>query len=210
MPRNTRPREDSDDDDWYDQTCEEHPDMSNRAPSSRPEGSEPPCQRRRTTPFFTDEIVSVYTTENVRRMSPKKDGKKPSHRPQRHHDKAKNQSRPLDPRMYSNDLFQSRQLGSQALAALLELANLGSAYENLKHSLRGAGAHEVHRRISDWVEEMLRLEHWPLKNRYSLMAEVLVNFVRVACGANQKRAVVEALTRLVQEDDRVGSTELVS
>ena len=42
------------------------------------------------------------------------------------------------------------------------------------------------------------------------MAEVLVHFVRVACGANQKRAVVEALIRLVKEDDRVGSTELVS
>ena len=112
--------------------------------------------------------------------------------------------------MYSNDLFMSRQLGSLALSSLLELANLGSAYEDLKHFVQVADAHEAHLRMSAWVEHLLTVHHGLLKNQFSPMGEALVYFVRASCGANQKRAVVEALIRLVKEDGRAGSTELVS
>ena len=203
MPKSKRHREGSDDDDQYGQACEVLPDMSNRPPSSRPECSEPPCQRRRTTPLYTDESVSVSPIKDSRRA-----GGRPTHRPQRHH--GRDRGRPLDPRVYSNDLFMSRQLGSLALSSLLELANLGSAYEDLKHFVQVADAHEAHRRMSAWVEHLLNVNHFPLKNKFSPMSEVLVHFVRVACRANQKRAVVEALIRLVKEDGRAGSTELVS
>ena len=204
MPKSKRRREGSDDDDWYGQACEELPDMSNRPPSSRPERSEPSCQRRRTTPIFTAESVS----DQADLADSRRAGGRPTHRPQRHH--GRDRGRPLDPRVYSTDLFMSRQLGSLALSSLLELANLGSAYEDLKHFVQVADAHEAHRLISAWVEELLHVDHFPLKNKYSPMGEALVHFVRASCGANQKRAVVEALIRLVKEDGRAGSTELVS
>ena len=209
MARSKRPHEDASDDGWW-QADDDFPDMSIKPPSAGPAGSEPTFHRRRTTPLYTDEIVSIYTTESVRRMDPKKEGKKATHRPQRHHAKTQDRSRPVDPRMHSTDLFQSRQLGSLALSTLLELANMGDSYEALKFSLRYVNAGEVNRLVCVWVDELLHCPHWPLRNTYSPVSEIFVTFVRAACDANRKRDVVEALARLVQEDDRRGNTELVS
>ena len=90
-------------------------------------------------------------------------------------------------------------------------------YESLKFTLRDVqsfggqkDACEVHRLVGTWVEEMLHSPDVVLRTSYSPVAEIFVVFLRAACAANRKCDIVEALARLVQEDDRRGSTELVS
>ena len=98
------------------------------------------------------------TAESVRSAV----AKKPTHRPPCHHAKARDRARPMDPRMHANNLFDRHQLGSLALASLLELSNLGDRYESLKLTLRGVqsvggqkDAREVNRIVGRWVEELL-------------------------------------------------------
>ena len=123
-----------------------------------------------------------------------------------------------DPRMRSNELFDRFQLGNKALASLLELANLGPQYEELIRVLRSDSdtgykeVGEVTRLVGRWVDEIIRCPENVLRTVYTPMAEVFALFVRTSCslGVNRRREVVEALARLVPEDDRSGSTELVS
>ena len=119
--------------------------------------------------------------------------------------------------MHSTCLFDRHQLGTQALAALLELSNLGPQYEMLKFSLRSEqslsgykDAGEVTRLVGLWVDGILGCAEGVLRTAYSPVAEVFALFVRSSCAVNRKCDVVEVLARLVQEDDRRGSTELAS
>ena len=199
MGRNKRAREADSDDDYGDD--DGMPDMSRGRTTAGPSSMEHPLRWSSGSsyrPLYTPESVGSAVV------------KKPTHRPQRHHAKVRDKIRPKDPRMYSTGLFDHRQLGTQALASLLELANLGDRYESLKFTLREKDACEVNRLVGIWVEELLHCPPFPLRTYYSPVAEIFVTFLRAACDVNCKRDIVEALARLVQEDDRQGSTELVS
>ena len=64
--------------------------------------------------------------------------------------------------------------------------------------------------VSLWVDELLKCPSHTLTTVYTPVAEAFTLFVRAACvpGGARQREVVEALTRLVTEDDRRGNCEL--
>ena len=206
MGTSKRAHEAVSDDDYGD---DDLPDMSRGRTPVGPSDTEPTHRWSQGSTSYRP----LYTSESVRSAV----AKKPTHRPPCHHAKVRDRARPMDPRMHSNSLFDRRQLGSLALASLLELSNLGDRYESLKLTLRGVqsvggqkDAREVNRIVGRWVEELLHCPPFPLRTYYSPVAEIFVTFLRAACDVNCKRDIVEALARLVQEDDRQGSTELVS